>query len=323
VHLSGRLHLGLTPWLEMQGDGAEALCRQGERAEALGFDSLFLPEHHFAGPGSLPAPLLLLAALAARTRRLRLGTTSYLLPLRHPLHVAAEVAVLDRLSGGRLIFGVGRGFRPSLFAAFAVPAAEKRERFEAHLEAIRRAWRGEELAAAGTAGEAGPVALAPRPLQRPHPPIWVAAFGPRAVEQAGRLGLPYLASPLEPLAALERNYARHREAAQAAGRALPREVPVIRSVFASRKPSRLQEAREALERAAAQLARSAAPSLRRAAAAPLGERALVGEPEALADGLARYRERLGVTHLIARLHVPGARPAALEESLELVADLAA
>jgi alkanesulfonate monooxygenase SsuD/methylene tetrahydromethanopterin reductase-like flavin-dependent oxidoreductase (luciferase family) len=306
-------------------DGAEALCRQGERAEALGFDSLFLPEHHFAGAGSLPAPLLLLAALAARTRRLRLGTTSYLLPLRHPLHVAAEVAVLDRLSGGRVIFGVGRGFRPSLFAAFAVPAAEKYQRFEANLERIQRAWRGEELAAAGVddAGESVPVALSPRPLQRPHPPIWVAAFGPRAVEQAGRLGLPYLASPLEPLAALERNYARHREAAQAAGRAPPPEVPVIRSVFASRKPSQLRAAREALERSASQLARSAAPSLRRAAAAAIDERVLVGEPEALADGVARYRERLGLTHLIARPHVPGAEPAVLEESVELLAGLAA
>ncbi len=232
--------------------------------------------------------------------------------------------MLDRLSGGRVILGVGRGFRPALFAAFAVRAAEKRERFEANLEAIRRAWRGEPLAGSepGAGGAEGPALLAPRPLQRPHPPLWVAAFGPRAVEQAGRLGLPYLASPFEPLAALARNYERHREAARAAGHAPPAVVPVIRSVFASRKAARLRAAREALRRVAAGLARSGAPALRRAAAAPVDDWALVGEPEALAEALARYRERLGLTHLIARPSVPGTEPAALEESLELVAGLA-
>ena len=107
------LEIGLTPWLFENGGLAEGIAAQGERAEALGFHSLFLPEHHFGGPGSIPSPLLLLAAVASRTRKLKLGTTSYLLPLRHPLHAAAEVAVLDRLSGGRVILGVGRGFRPA------------------------------------------------------------------------------------------------------------------------------------------------------------------------------------------------------------------
>ena len=109
-----RLEIGLTPWRFDNGGLAEGLAAQGERAEELGFHSLFLPEHHFGGPASIPSPLLLLASVAARTRTLKLGTTSYLLPLRHPLHAAAEVAVLDRLSGGRVILGVGRGFRRAI-----------------------------------------------------------------------------------------------------------------------------------------------------------------------------------------------------------------
>src|SRR5512145_2191338 len=129
----------------LDGSAAE-IARQGEIAEGLGYVSFWLPESHFGDAGAIPAPLLLLAAVAARTTRLRLATTSFLLPVRHPIHVAEEVAVLDRLSEGRVILGVGRGFRGALFAAFDVPAAEKRDRFEANLRLIQDAWRGEPVA---------------------------------------------------------------------------------------------------------------------------------------------------------------------------------
>ncbi|MGH2897347.1 MAG: LLM class flavin-dependent oxidoreductase, partial [Solirubrobacteraceae bacterium] len=182
------LHVGLTPWRADAHGAADPLAAQGERAEALGFASFWLPESHFGARGSIPQPLLLLAAVASRTRRIGLGTTSYLLPVRHALQIAEDVAVLDRLSEGRVILGVGRGFRSDLYAAFDVPLREKRDRFQSALDRMIRAWSGEPIAFDGADGD--PVRLAPLPVQRPHPPIWVAAFGPKAVEQAGRLGLP-------------------------------------------------------------------------------------------------------------------------------------
>lgn len=320
--MTAPLEIGLTPWRFSDGGLAEGLAAQGERAEALGFHSLFLPEHHFGGPGSIPSPLLLLAAVAARTTRLRLGTTSYLLPLRHPLHAASEVAVLDRLSGGRVILGVGRGFRRATFDAFEVPVAKKRSLFEAALGAMIAAWQGEPVAFEGGEDADGrPVTLAPRPVQKPHPPIWVAAFGPKAMAQAGRLALPYLASPIEPFARLEENLAQHRAACEEAGRELPREVPIMRTVFVSRDVGALARAHAGLGAQAAALAQSSARAVRRGAAAELEELTLVGEPERVADGIARYRERFGMTHLIARTQIPGLEDAELEASLELLAGL--
>jgi alkanesulfonate monooxygenase SsuD/methylene tetrahydromethanopterin reductase-like flavin-dependent oxidoreductase (luciferase family) len=192
-HTGRELHLGVTPWVFERDGLAGALPEQAELAESLGFDSLFLPESHFSGSASIPSPLLLLAAVAARTTRLRLGTTSFLLPVRNPIHVAEEVAVLDRLSRGRVILGMGRGFRGALFTAFEVPPEEKRDRFEAALQVMRRAWAGEAVAWEAGVGEMAaptPVHVAPLPVQQPHPPLWVAAFDPKAVGAGGSASLP-------------------------------------------------------------------------------------------------------------------------------------
>ncbi len=309
------LHVGLTPW-EMSAEmDAQKLAAQVERAEALGFDSFWLPEHHFGGAGSLPAPLLLLAGAATRTQRIALATTSLLLPVRHPLHVAAEVAVLDQLSGGRLILGLGRGFAASLFHAFEVPAREKRDRFEDSLRRMREAWSGQPVCDF----EGEPVILSPLPLQRPHPPLWVAAFGPKALAQAGRLGLPYLASPIETLSRLEHNYAAHRQESEAAGVATPPEVPVMRSVFAHPDVGLCARVHEALTRQAASLARSRSAAIRHEGEREVADFALVGEPAAVVDAVALYRERIGLTHLVARVGVPGLEISAIEASLDELA----
>jgi alkanesulfonate monooxygenase SsuD/methylene tetrahydromethanopterin reductase-like flavin-dependent oxidoreductase (luciferase family) len=314
----------VTPWV-FEGDGlASGLPEQAALAESLGFDSLFLPESHFAGAASIPSPLLLLAAAAARTTRLKLGTTSFLLPVRNPIHVAEEVAVLDRLSQGRVILGMGRGFRGALFTAFEVPAKEKLDRFDAALLVMRRAWAGEPVAWEDGIGEGTdptPVRVSPLPVQQPHPPLWVAAFGPKAVAQAARLGLPYLASPIESLAVLEANYERHRAGLAESGHTDPVAVPVMRTLFVSRDARLLARAHAGLTQQAAALAKAPAASLRRAAAASVEDWAIVGEPGEVAEAVARQREKLGITHLIARVQIPGLAREEIEASLRELAEI--
>jgi alkanesulfonate monooxygenase SsuD/methylene tetrahydromethanopterin reductase-like flavin-dependent oxidoreductase (luciferase family) len=320
------LQIGITPWETPGAQDADALCAQAERAEELGFHSFWLPEGHFSSaaagaPAPIPQPLLWHAAIASRTKRLRLGTTSYLLPIRNPIQVAEEVAVLDRLSGGRVILGVGRGFRRALFSAFEVDRTTKRDLFEAALTVMRDAWAGRPVTDDGDTPGAASV-LAPLPVQQPHPPIWVAAFGPKALEQAGRLGLPYLASPIETEAALVANYTAHRETLDEHGHdATDLAVPIMRTVFAHRDANVVARVRDALARQAMALAKAPSAAIRRAGSAEAEDFAIFGEPGRVADEIARHRERLGMTHLIARTQVPGADGDELRAALDALAEL--
>jgi alkanesulfonate monooxygenase SsuD/methylene tetrahydromethanopterin reductase-like flavin-dependent oxidoreductase (luciferase family) len=287
--------------LRREGDAARALARV-ERAEALGLHSVWLPEGHFA-PGAMPSPLVALAAFAARTRRLRLGTTSLLLPLRPPLVVAEEVATLDRLSNGRVWLGLGRGFRAPLFEAFGVPAAEKRDRFDAALDAILAAWRS------GAA----------RPAQRPHPPLLVAAFGRLGLAQAARRGLPYLASPLESLDALCENFAFHRERLPPGVDAGALPVAAIRAVHVARDAAEAARVRAALAAEAEGVSRALPAALARAGGERTENRALVGTAAEVLELLGCYRERLGLDLLIARGGVPSVSEAEADAALERLA----
>lgn len=314
------LHLGLTPWRLSARLDAQELGRQGARAEQWGYQSFWLPESHFAGAGAVPDPLMLLAAVAAQTRSIQLATTSYLLPLRHPMQAAEQVAVLDQLSGGRVILGVGRGYQPRMFDAFGVSRKDKRRLFAWCLETMQAAWRGEPIggdAQPGKSGEDG-ITLSPLPVQQPHPPIWVAAFGPKALAQAGRLGLPYLASPMEPLARLRENYQRHAAASRDAGVPQPPEVPIMRTVFVSRQRTLLAQVREQLAASARELAAS---GTRQGIVATPAEWAVVGEPAEVRDAVAHYVEALGMTHLIVtRLRIGRVDAAVLERSVRLAAE---
>ncbi len=311
------MHLGLTPWRLSGRVDAHELARQAALAEGWGYQSFWLPESHFSGDAAIPDPLMLLAAVSAGTRTIRLATTSYLLPLRHPLQAAEQVAVLDRLSGGRVILGVGRGYQAAMFDAFSVSRRDKRRVFEWCLDTMRQAWRGEPVATETSDAEA--VVLSPLPVQQPHPPVWVAAFGPKALAQAGRLGLPYLASPMESVERLRNNYRRHGEACHQAGGQRPPQVPIMRTLFVSSDSALLARVREQLQRSARQMASS---GVRDGISPAADDWAIVGEPAEVRDRVAEYVEELGMTHLVAtRLRIGQIPAEALERSVRVAVEI--
>ena len=181
---------------------------------------------------------------------------------------------------------------------------------------MRRAWSGEAIG-----GDAN-VSLWPRPVQLPHPPIWVAAFGPKALRQAGTLGLPYLASPMESFEVLVRNYARHAEACAQASVAVPDIVPIMRTVFVSRDAAKLDRVREALAAQVATMRAQANDAMRTRMPETVDEWGIVGTPEQVLARIADYRRALGMTHLIAtRLRIGGIDADALEESIHTLAEI--
>lgn len=291
---SNKLHVGTTLWSWRKSGSAAVLCEQAEQAQALGFDSIWLPENHFSGAGAIPSPLTVLAAFAARTQRIQLGCTSYLLPIRHPLQAAEEVAVLDQLSEGRLILGLGRGIAKPMFDAFGVATADKRTLFKTNLELMRSAWRGESVL---ENPDTEPVLLAPQPVDPAGPPLWVAAFGPLALQQVASLGLPYLASPLESQRTLEDNYRQYHQHVEDGGLAPVATIPVMRTVHVTQSDAQTRSVRRALEG-------SVLPAMRERAGS-VEEWAIVGEPAYVKEKIGAYQKSLNMTHLIVRAGIRG------------------
>lgn len=287
------MKIAVTAWKFSTGGLGVELAEQGEIAESMGFDSFWLPENHFTGPSAIPSPLMLLAAIASRTTKLRLGSTSYLLPIRNPILAAEEVAVLDRLSGGRVILGIGRGFQDAMFKTFDIPTKRKRAIFRENLEKMTAAWRGEPI----DSHDGEDVYLSPLPVQQPHPPLWVAAFGPLAIRQAGGLGLPYIASPVESLESLEANVEQHRVHVEESGHPEVETTPIMRTVFVTENANLERKVRDSLTKETT--------SRFREREVALDEWAIVGSASAVRDQIQEYQERLGMNYLIARGRIQG------------------
>ncbi|MGE3536403.1 MAG: LLM class flavin-dependent oxidoreductase [Candidatus Tectimicrobiota bacterium] len=164
----------------------EAL-EQVRHAEQLGYTSVWFTEHHFSRHGIVPSSLAVLAYLAGVTRTIRLGTAVSVLPFHNPIQLAEEAATVDLLSDGRLDLGVGRGYQWGEFHKFGVSMDEATRRFEEAMEVLTRAWTATEpFDHRGEFWQFHDMTLHPRPLQHPHPPLWVAASSPGSMDRVAR-----------------------------------------------------------------------------------------------------------------------------------------
>ena len=179
-------------WQTDYADLYAAHLRQIAWAENIGYDDVWLTEHHFCDDGHAPSILPLAAAVAATTEQIRIGTSVLLLPLHDAVRVAEDGATIDILSRGRFELGVGIGYRPQEFDGLGFNTSDRAGRTDEGLEIIRRLWEGETVDHAGAHYQISGAVLQPPPVQEPRPPLWVGGFAPAAAKRAARLGDGYI-----------------------------------------------------------------------------------------------------------------------------------
>ena len=312
------------------GEAFDEAMEQVDAAERWGLDVMWLAELHFEPRRSLlSAPLSIASAIAARTRRIKIGIAVQVLPLCHPLRLAEEAATVDQLSHGRLIFGVGRSGVAQTYEAYGVSYAESRERVREILDIVERAWTEPSFSYEGAYHSFKDVAVVPKPYQRPTPPIRIAASTPDTFPAIGRRGAPIFASVRHTSwTALAGQIRSYHEAWEAAGHPGKGEVFVSAPTYIAETGERARsEPRESImhfyqEQAnllegAAKLVdpETAARRMRRVEQLrnidydeALRANALVGSPDTIAEKLRSLQVEIGLSGILAELNCGGLIP---------------
>lgn len=204
-------------------------------AEELGFESAWLTEHHFLSDGYCPSLLVTAAAIAARTRKICIGTGVLLLPLHNPIRVAEDAAVVDIISGGRLILGLGLGYRQEEFGGFGVSLRDRKGRMDEGIEVLQKSWRDEPFNFQGKHFQYGDLNVTPKPVQKPIP-VWIGAYQEPAIRRVACLGVPLYLASVGTIPFLQREIALFHNALRDFGRN-PQgiEQPLVRDVYVTPK----------------------------------------------------------------------------------------
>ncbi len=300
-----------------------------ERGEALGFDSVWMEEHHGVRDHYWPSPLVVLAGFATRTSRVLLGTDIAVLPFYDPVRAAEDTALLDVMSDGRLVFGVAIGYKPDEFALYRTALEGRGKRFEEALAVIGALWTQDGVTHPGPHYPLTNARIEPKPVQKPHPPLWLGGWGELALRRAARLGDAWVPGPTANLAKLlDAKQAYQRELA-AAGRPAPATWPLTRDTVIADTDAR------AIELAERHLlvnyrdeygggkwkhpligAEDRTPVDRLDAIG--ADRFIVGGPDRCIGQIRRFVETFGTDHLIFRLYFPGMPHAHILRELELL-----
>jgi len=228
------------------GAGFREFVENNVEAEALGYHSTFIVEHHFTGFGQISATMNLLTWIGARTTTLRLGTAVIVLAWHNPVLLAEQVATLDLLSGGRLDFGIGKGYRYNEFAGFATPMEEADGRFDESLEVMLKAWTSDTpWSHRGKYWQFDNVVVEPPTFQKPHPTLWMGAGSAASIRKVAALGYDLLLDQYASVEQIRERIALYRAEVEARGRVFdPMTVGVTRSINIVTTPADLERAME-------------------------------------------------------------------------------
>ena len=287
-------------------------------ARDSGFDGVFVGQHYLVGPShQMFSPLLLLARVAGECPGLDLGTAIFVLPLHHPIEIAEATSTLDVICGGKLILGLGAGYRQIEFDSFGVPPVMRSKRLTEGIQALRVLWSEDNATFDGQLFQFTGVSIRPKPLQRGGPPIWIGADTKRGVVRAAAIGDAWLASGRQSKGLLRTLYTTYRGKLDELGRPFDG-VPMFREMHVAMDSQRAElEMKEAFERMYASYARWGQPGehydqdfevLRR-------ERIVVGNPDECAEEVRRYTEEFEVPFMFFRTYWPGMEP---EQALDAI-----
>lgn len=221
-------------WRDRSVPLEDVYARSLERIRVMdqtGYDAVWLAEHHFSGYSVCPSVHLMAMHIAGMTENLRIGTAVTLAAFYHPLRIAEEVALLDVLSGGRVNWGAGRGFDPRELSVFDVPMEESTERFREAVEIVLAAWSDERLNFKGKFHNFENVDILPKPCQKPHPPVWVAASSEGAIDWAASKGYSILMDPHSAHGRIANKLEHYHKTLATAGHPdVKRDIPIARLV---------------------------------------------------------------------------------------------
>lgn len=296
-------------------------------ARDAGWDSLFSGQHYLNEGDNQQLQLVpFLARLIPEAGNMQIGLGVLLLNLHNPVYVAETVASLDVIAGGRLVFGVGLGYRAIEFDAFAVPRGRRVERFEEYLSLVQRLWTEDAVTHHSETCSLDAVRMNLRPVQRPRPPLWIAANNDRAIRRAARLGDTWFVNPHSTLATIRRQLGLYRNELDVLGKPFPRELPIIKEIFCARdRAAAMEQAGPYLLAKYRDYAKwgqdDAMPedeSFDKDFEALLEDRFILGSPEECYRQLEPYWAELGVTHLCLRTHWAGMPLATALGSMQLI-----
>ncbi|MGE4218154.1 MAG: LLM class flavin-dependent oxidoreductase [Alphaproteobacteria bacterium] len=306
----------------------QELCAQARLAERVGFSSLCKGSHYAGAPSQDFQQLPFLSRMMAEVPSMRLLAGLVLLPLHKPLDLAEQLATIDVMSGGRLIFGCGLGYRELEFRAFGTTQSERVKRFEENLEAIKRLWTGEPVSMKASHFELMEATTSLRPAQRPRPPIWIGAMADAAVLRAARLGDCWYIPPQSHMDQVHRQYDLYRTELDKLGRPFPSEFPMRRECFVAR--TREEAVRLCGEALAAKFrtyhdwggSRTLAQgdTLDHAFDELIKGRFLIGTPEQVAEEIATTILPLGVNHLVLSMQWAGMETQVSNDAVQLFAE---
>jgi alkanesulfonate monooxygenase SsuD/methylene tetrahydromethanopterin reductase-like flavin-dependent oxidoreductase (luciferase family) len=306
----------------------EEVKAQVRLADQLGFSDLLTGMHYAAAPLQQYQMIPLLARLLAETERMRIITGIILLSLHKPLDIAEQLATLDVMSGGRLVFGAGLGYRDVEFKAFGTTAQERVQRLEENLEAIKRLWTEDDVSMKGSHFELDRATVSLKPIQKPHPPIWLGANADVAVRRAARLADTWFINPHQRMDTIERQLSLYKQALTELGKPMPDELPLMREIFVARTRAEavrlarpyLEEKYKVYQQWGQQKAMPKGDDgLSLAFDELTRDRFLLGSSDEVTEQIVDYNRRLGVNRMILSVHWVGMPHSQVVDTLNLFA----